>query len=139
MEGNRNDPGPDETNPHFLIVDLQQSREVENIKVNISGWDSWKQNFSVSMSNDLNNWTQFASEIDKTGIFSYNIQPANIRYVKFSSTYSADMDQVNLYELEVYGTEQTISKYTVTYNGNGNGRKRGIDGAMLTAKAKAFR
>ncbi|GAB1354351.1 hypothetical protein MASR1M12_30890 [Erysipelotrichia bacterium] len=119
-ESNRNDPGPDQANPHFLIVDLQQTREVRNIKVNISGWDSWKQNFSVSMSNDLNNWTQVASEIDKTGIFSYNIQPANIRYVKFSSTYSADMDQVNLYELEVYGTEQTISKYTVTYNGNGN-------------------
>lgn len=36
-ESNRNDPGPDETNPHFLIVDLQQNREVRNIKVKISG------------------------------------------------------------------------------------------------------
>lgn len=119
-EGNRSDPGPDETNPHFLIVDLQQNREVRNIQVNVSGWDSWKQNFSVFTSNDLQNWSLVASEQDKTGIFSYNIQPASVRYVKFSSTYSADDGQVNLYELEVYGTEQVTNSYSVTYNGNGN-------------------
>ena len=119
-ESNRNDPGPDETNPHFLIVDLQQDREVRNIKVNISGWDSWKQNFSIFTSIDLQNWSLVASEQDKTGIFSYNLQPTSVRYVKFSSTYSADNGQVNLYELEVYGTEQVANTYSVTYNGNGN-------------------
>jgi uncharacterized repeat protein (TIGR02543 family) len=119
-ESNRNDPGPDETNPHFLIVDLQQIREVRNIKVNIAGWDSWKQNFSIFTSTDLQSWSLLVSEQGKTGIFSYNIQPISIRYVKFSSTYSADDCQVNLYELEVYGTEQLIDTYTVTYNGNGN-------------------
>ena len=119
-EGNRNDPGPDETNPHFLIVDLQQNREVRSIKVNISGWDSWKQNFSVFTSTDLQNWSLVASEQDKTGIFSYNLQPTSVRYVKFSSTYSADNGQVNLYELEVYGTEQVANAYSVNYNGNGN-------------------
>jgi len=119
-ESNRNDPGPDETTPHFLIVDLQQNREVQSIKVNISGWDSWKQNFSIFTSTDLQNWSLVASEQDKTGIFSYNIQPTSVRYVKFSSTYSADNGQVNLYELEVYGAEQVTNTYSVSYNGNGN-------------------
>lgn len=118
--GNRDDLGPDESNPHFLIVDFQQIREVRSIKVNIAGWDSWKQNFSIYTSADLQSWSLVASEQDKTGILSYNLQPISIRYVKFSSTYSADNGQVNLYELEVYGTEQAVNTCTVTYNGNGN-------------------
>jgi uncharacterized repeat protein (TIGR02543 family) len=114
---NRNDFGPDDANPHFLIVDLEQERNIKRIKVNIAGWDSYEQDFSIHISSDLENWVSVAYEENKTGIRTYFVTET-ARYVKFVSTYSADNGQVNLYELEVYGEIPTT--YGVTYNGNGH-------------------
>lgn len=104
---NRDDPGPDVNSPHTIIVDLEKNREVKSIRVNVKGFDSWLQDFSISTSLDMVNWTTIASETKKTGIFTYNFSKITMRYIKFDSTYSADNGQVNVYEIEAYGSEQT--------------------------------
>jgi len=50
---NRNDPGPSEQEPHYIVVDLEQSYDLDAIKVIGDGWDT---SFSILISNDEINW-----------------------------------------------------------------------------------
>ena len=50
---NRNDPGPSEQEPHYIVVDLEQSYDLDAIKVIGDGWDT---SFSILVSNDVINW-----------------------------------------------------------------------------------
>ena len=99
---NRNDPGPDINNPHYLIVDLEEVQSIGQIKLNIAGGDNWNQTFSVLVSTDHEDWSIVASETDSTGTFIYDLPSPDVRYIKFESYYSEDAGQVNVYELEAY-------------------------------------
>jgi len=75
---NRYDVGPDFANPHFIIVDLQESYLLDSIYLNIKGFDSWNQTFNVLVSNDSSKWYLIDSEVDTTGIFTYPLRTWNI-------------------------------------------------------------
>ncbi len=66
---NRYDIGPDYANPHFIVVDLQDSYLLDSIYLNIEGFDGWNQTFNVLVSNDSAKWYLVTSEVDTTGIF----------------------------------------------------------------------
>lgn len=87
---NRNDPGPDLSNPHFIVIDLQDvfsySNPIDYIKLNISGFDNWNQNFSVKTSIDNENWITIAEGNNVTGIFSYLLN--NVQYPDYSYLWS---------------------------------------------------
>jgi hypothetical protein len=56
---------------------------LDSLKLNIQGFDSWNQNFTVSISNDNQTWIQIAEGNNITGIFSYpisNIVNSNAQY-----------------------------------------------------------
>ena len=100
----RNAPGPDADHPHALLIDLQAVVEVDRIHVDISGPDEWKQTFFVSASQDLQDWVLLFSQERAAGVFDIR-RPAlrGFRYLGFSSIWSEDGGQVNVYENEVYG------------------------------------
>lgn len=50
---NRNDPGPNEENPHFIVVDLEDYYDLERIEIKGNGWDM---SYSVLTSSDNINW-----------------------------------------------------------------------------------
>ena len=112
---NRNDPGPDINNPHYLIVDLEEVQSIGQIKLNIAGGDNWNQTFSVLVSTDHEDWSIVASETDSTGTFIYDLPSPDVRYIKFESYYSEDAGQVNVYELEAY---KDLSGMDITYDAN---------------------
>ena len=49
----RDDPGPDENNPHYIVVDLEQAYSLDRIEILGDGWDM---SFSVLVSSDEQNW-----------------------------------------------------------------------------------
>ena len=49
----RDDPGPDENNPHYIVVDLEQTYNLDHIEIIGDGWDM---SFSVLVSIDEQNW-----------------------------------------------------------------------------------
>lgn len=49
----RDDPGPDENNPHYIVVDLEQTYNLDRIEIIGNGWDM---SFSVLVSSDEQNW-----------------------------------------------------------------------------------
>ena len=49
----RNDPGPDENNPHYIVVDLEQTYSLDRIEILGNGWNM---SFSVLVSSDEQNW-----------------------------------------------------------------------------------
>ena len=75
---NRYEIGPDYANPHFILVDLQDSYLLDSIYLNIKGFDSWNQTFNVLVSNDSAKWYLVTSEVDTTGIFTYPLRTWNI-------------------------------------------------------------
>ncbi len=75
---NRYDVGPDYANPHFIVVDLQDSYLLDSIYLNIKGYDNWNQTFNVLVSNDSARWFLIDSEVDRTGIFTYPLRTWNI-------------------------------------------------------------
>lgn len=93
--------------PHSLIVDLENQNSLKRVVINIAGFDKHKQTFKIYVSKDKINWVVIGSETENTGIFEYKIESGeSYRYIKFESTYSADNNQSNLYELEAYNTEK---------------------------------
>jgi PKD repeat protein len=78
---NRNDPGPDVLNPHFIVIDLQNqynnSNPIDSVLLNISGFDYWNQNFNLLVSSDMINWTTIGTGQNVTGIFTYDNLPFN--------------------------------------------------------------
>jgi hypothetical protein len=83
---NRNDPGPDDLNPHFFVVDLGAQFLVDSIMLNISGFDNWRQVFTISISSDNLNWSQVGARNNVTGIFSF---PVNISSVCINNPISS--------------------------------------------------
>lgn len=49
----RNDPGPSETEPHYIVVDLEEIYDLDSIEI---VGDNWDMSFSVLVSNDDQNW-----------------------------------------------------------------------------------
>ena len=127
---NRNDPGPDINNPHYLIVDLEEVQSIGQIKLNIAGGDNWNQTFSVLVSTDHEDWSIVASETDSTGTFIYDLPSPDVRYIKFESYYSEDAGQVNVYELEAYkDSSSTITPFSNLQNADLSGMD--LSGANL--------
>lgn len=54
----RDDPGPNEDNPHFIVVDLENYYDLERIQVVGQGWEM---SFSVLTSPDNINWSNLGS------------------------------------------------------------------------------
>jgi len=75
---NRYDVGPDYANPHYIVVDLQESYLLDSIYLNIQGFDHWNQTFNLLVSNDSAKWFLIDSEVDTTGIFTYPLRTWNI-------------------------------------------------------------
>ena len=75
---NRYEIGPDYANPHFIVVDLQDTYLLDSIYLNIKGFDSWNQTFNVLVSDDSEKWYLVTSEVDTTGIFIYPLRTWNI-------------------------------------------------------------
>jgi len=99
----RNDAGPDLTNPHSMMVDLEELIDIDSIILNIGGFDNHKQDFSLFVSTDGSSWQQITNETDTTGTLTYHLSDQTAQYVRFESYYSADNGQVNVYEIEVFG------------------------------------
>jgi flagellin len=106
---NRNDPGPDQNNPHSIMVDLEEMIDISSIVLNIGGSDNHKQNFGLFVSADGNNWQQITNETDVTGTLTYDTSAHTAQYVRFESYYSADDGQVNVYEIQVFGESASLS------------------------------
>jgi hypothetical protein len=51
----RNDPGPDENNPHYIVVDLEQTYSLDRIEI-VGDGSRWTMSFSVLVSSDEQNW-----------------------------------------------------------------------------------
>ena len=99
----RNDAGPDLTNPHSMMVDLEELIDIDSVVLNIGGFDNHKQDFSLFVSTDGSSWQEITNETDTTGTLTYNLSDQTAQYVRFESYYSADNGQVNVYEVEVFG------------------------------------
>ena len=54
----RDDIGPDENNPHYIVVDLEQTYDLDRIEIIGNGWDM---SFSVLVSSDELNWQNLGS------------------------------------------------------------------------------
>ncbi|MAE20389.1 hypothetical protein CMK12_15910 [Candidatus Poribacteria bacterium] len=101
----RNDPGPDQSNPHYVMVDLEQVRTVNKVVVDLGGH---RQNFSVFTAATLGSWGSIGSGTDLSGTRTYEFASKKVRYIKFESYYSSDAGQVNVHQIEAYGpTENT--------------------------------
>ena len=68
---NRNDPGPDFANPHFIVIDLQNLFTIDSIQLDIKGFDSWLQTFDFSVSGDSITWLSIGKGDNITGVFTY--------------------------------------------------------------------
>jgi len=125
---NRNDPGPDSSNPHYIIVDLLEDLMIDSIYLNIKGFDSWKQTFTVKTSSDSVSWEKIGEAVNSTGIFTYypDKSSADIKYLwstgdttssiivepKTTTSYqlnvsangytSLDTIQISIYNKEIY-------------------------------------
>ena len=55
---NRNDPGPSETEPHYIVVDLEEIYDLDSIEIDLGNWNM---SFSVLVSNDDQNWTNIGT------------------------------------------------------------------------------
>ncbi len=77
---NRNDPGPDTLNPHFIVIDLLQNYEIDSIRLNIKGYDSWDQCFNFLGSPDSRNWYSIGKGDKITGIFTYEPDLPFVKY-----------------------------------------------------------
>ncbi|WP_353084463.1 discoidin domain-containing protein [Flavobacterium sp.] len=65
---NRNDPGPDINNPHYIVIDLESQFNLESILLDIS---SFQQTFSFKVSQDNINWIEIGSGNSVSGSFTY--------------------------------------------------------------------
>ena len=54
----RNDPGPSETEPHYIVVDLEEIYDLDSIEI---VGDNWDMSFSVLVSDDDQNWTNIGT------------------------------------------------------------------------------
>jgi Concanavalin A-like lectin/glucanases superfamily/Secretion system C-terminal sorting domain/F5/8 type C domain len=67
----RGDEGPSYYFPHYIVIDLLQQKILDSVKLNIEGFDAWKQDFSMLASPDSVDWYMIGSGRDTTGIFTY--------------------------------------------------------------------
>ena len=72
---NRNDPGPDVNNPHYIVVDLQSQFNLESVLLDIN---YFQQTFSFKVSQDGTNWIEIGSGNSVSGSFTYT--PPIINY-----------------------------------------------------------
>jgi hypothetical protein len=70
--GNRDDPGPDEVNPQYIVINLEDVYAIDSVRLNIQGFDHWDQTFDFSVSQDNVNWNSIIQGDKITGIFSYS-------------------------------------------------------------------
>ena len=61
----------DSINPVWLVINMKKSYSVDSIKLNISGWDSHRQTFNFSVSNDSIKWYSIGDGKNVTGCFTY--------------------------------------------------------------------
>jgi hypothetical protein len=87
---NRSDPGPDFSNPHYIVIDLQQEynsiNPIDSIRINISGFDHYNQTFSIKTSIDNIYWSTVEFVENQTGIFKYFFSNFTSQYSYLWST-----------------------------------------------------
>jgi hypothetical protein len=108
--GNRNDPGPDTDNPHFIVVDLGELFQLDSIRINIQGGDFWPQDFTVSISADEQQWTQVAQETNITGIFSYPLSEGGSFNSPNATSYLLQVSYQSNFDELIY--DQNVGSYT---------------------------
>ncbi|MBI4148885.1 discoidin domain-containing protein, partial [Candidatus Woesearchaeota archaeon] len=90
---------PSTSAPHWLSVDLGQSRAVSTIELTLHGYLA--QNYQLQSSADNVNWALVDSRSNAVGTITHT-PSATARYWRISVTYSADNGQANLYEFKLF-------------------------------------
>ena len=65
---NRNDPGPDLNDPHYIVIDLQNQFNLESILLDIN---NFQQTFSFKVSQDNVNWIEVGNGNSVSGSFTF--------------------------------------------------------------------
>ncbi len=80
-ESDRSTWMPDSLHPQYIVIDLQKVYSVDSFRLNISGFDNWKQSFGLFTSTDSVNWNLIGSGVRKTGIFIYKTTNSNTQTI----------------------------------------------------------
>ncbi|OFX26184.1 MAG: hypothetical protein A2033_10130 [Bacteroidetes bacterium GWA2_31_9] len=117
----RNDPGPDTINPHFIVIDLGQVYyDLDSIRIKLS---NWYQTFSVLKSVNNTDWVKIGSGLNITGVSTYNVigSGIGISYLwnNLDTTQSIIATQSGSYFVlatNIFGCFSTSSTTSVTVN-----------------------
>ncbi len=123
--------GPTLNHPHYIIVDLGATYNLESLKLDINGggWWSFNYTFDFLVSSDCTNWSLVDHKDNSHSLYTYaNIPIQNVRYIKYNCFYSSDNGQVNVEEIQAYynGVNIALNK-SVTTN-SGWGAQSAVDG-----------
>jgi hypothetical protein len=105
---NRNDPGPDLNDPHYIVIDLQSQFNLESILLNIS---SFEQTFSFKVSQDNVNWIEVGNGNSVSGSFTFTPPVTNFSSYLWSNgatTPSISVSESGSYSVTAY-LESTCS------------------------------
>jgi len=102
---------PSTSDPHWLRVDLGQSKAVSTIELTLHGYLA--QNYQLQSSSDNANWAVMDSRINTVGTITHT-PSATARYWRISVTYSADNGQANVYEFKFFGGTNTTTPSNIT-------------------------
>ena len=79
---NRNDPGPDINNPHYIVIDLQSQFNLESVLLVIN---NFQQTYSFKVSQDGTNWIEIGSGNSVSGSFTFNPPTTNFNDLLWSN------------------------------------------------------
>lgn len=122
--------GPTISNPHFIVVDLGNSYNLQSLKLDINGGGTWSfdYTFDFLVSSNGTNWSLVDHKDRTHGVFTYtNIPIQNVRYIKYSCTYSSDRGQVNVEEIQAYFDGVNIAKNKSVSANSGYGANSAVD------------
>lgn len=100
---NRNDPGPDANNPHYIVIDLEAQYNLESILLNIS---SFQQTFSFKVSQDNINWIEAGSGTSVSGSFTFT--PPVTNFTSYLWNNGATTPSITVSEGGSYSVTATI-------------------------------
>lgn len=93
----------DTSMPQWLLVDLGNSCQIDEISQVFTNEDTWK--FKIEASNDKDNWTEIADETaGYTGSRYSKAMNGYYRYVKLTITDAENKNRAGSKELAIYGT-----------------------------------
>jgi hypothetical protein len=123
--------GPTVNNPHYIVVDLGTTYNLDSLKLDINGGGTWDfdYTFDFLVSADATNWSLVDHQDYTHGIFNYtNIPIQNVRYIKYACYYSSDWGQVNVEEIQAFTNGVNVAKNKSTSSNSGNWTSSAVDG-----------